>query len=185
MGEAGQGRCYRCWPAAGWSASALPTVSPSSWRTWPAGIPTSWGQDRRWRESCAGDPSGRESSPGPCLAEGTPAGTRAGTAGTRELRLARRPGPRRGRAEVWPPGSGEAEQPLQAASAFEGFRNSYGGTLFFKNFLTERLKPAQGLVAKCTEVKEGVRSPRLMLTQQVLPPQLLGEIQGRPPSRVV
>lgn len=85
-------------------------------------------------------------------------------------------------AEVWPPGSGE---PLQAASAFEGFRNSYGGTPFFKNFLTERLKPAQGLVAKRTEVKEGARSPRLMLTQQVPSPQSLGEIQGRPPSRAV
>lgn len=36
---------YRCWPAVGWSASALLTASPSSWLTWLAGIPTSWGQD--------------------------------------------------------------------------------------------------------------------------------------------
>lgn len=161
MGEAGRGGGrYRCWPAAGWSASALPTVLPSSWRTWPAGIPTSWGRDRRRRESRAGDPSGRESGPGPCLAEGSPARTRAGVVGTTKLGLAWSPGPRHGWAEVWPPGSGEADQPLQAVSAFEGFRDAYGGTPFFKNFLTESLKPAQALVAKRTEVKGGVRRPQ-------------------------
>lgn len=37
------GGAHHCWLAAGWSASALPTASPSSWPTWPAGIPTSWG----------------------------------------------------------------------------------------------------------------------------------------------
>lgn len=31
---------YRCWPAVGWSASALLTASPSSWPTWLSGIPT-------------------------------------------------------------------------------------------------------------------------------------------------
>lgn len=74
-------------------------------------------------------------------------------AGTTELGLARSSGPRRGRAEVWPPGSREADQPLQAACAFEGFRDSYGGTPFLKNFLTESLKPAQGLDAKHTKVE--------------------------------
>lgn len=62
--EAGRGRHYRCWPAAGWSAFALPTTSPSSWRTWPAGIPTSWGRDRRQRESRAGGPQRQGEQPG-------------------------------------------------------------------------------------------------------------------------
>lgn len=40
-----RGRGYRCWPAAGWSASALRTASPSSWPRWPADILTSWGRE--------------------------------------------------------------------------------------------------------------------------------------------
>ena len=68
-------------------------------------------------------------------------------------RAGRSSGPRHGRAEVWPPGSREADQPLQAASAFEGLRDPYGGIPFFKNFLMESLKPAQGLDAKRTRVK--------------------------------